>query len=142
MTDFKARLDEARQCWNRGDLAGYLSVYDDSIKLHGYSPEPMNKAAVTGFYQQVFSALGDDGRPNPTLVFHEFMLEGELYCCRFTLSGVHRGSFLGVPATGKRYVLNGITMMRHADNRVVERWSSADMLGLLIQIGAVPPPPG
>jgi predicted ester cyclase len=45
-----------------------------------------------------------------------------------------------LPATGKPYVLAGITIMRFAGDTVVERWSSADMLGVLVQIGAIPPP--
>jgi hypothetical protein len=48
---------------------------------------------------------------------------------------------MGVPATSKPYVLPGITIMRFGGGTVVERWSSADMLGVLVQIGAVPPPP-
>jgi hypothetical protein len=47
---------------------------------------------------------------------------------------------MGVPATNRPYTIGGITMMRFAGGRVVERWSCADMLGLLVQIGAVPPP--
>ena len=140
MSDFRARYEQARQSWNSGDLAGYLSIYDEGIKLYGYTPEPMTKPAVTVFYQQIWASLHDEGRPNPSLVFYEVMLEGDLYSCRFTMSGVHTGIFMGVPATGRPYALPGITIVRHANNRAVERWSSADMLGLLIGLGAVPPP--
>ena len=140
MNAMAARVEQARQRWNAGDLAGYLSLYDTSIKLHGYSPEPMDKAAVTAFYQQVCAALSEPGKPNPKLEFHELMTDGDLYCCRFTMSGVHQGSFLGVPATGRPYALGGITMMRFAAGAVIERWSCADMLGLMVQIGAIPPP--
>jgi hypothetical protein len=37
-------------------------------------------------------------------------------------------------------VLPGITMMRFSGDRVVERWSSADFLGLMIQLGGLTPP--
>lgn len=37
-------LSAALECWNAGDLDGYLALYDESIRLHGYSPEPMSKA--------------------------------------------------------------------------------------------------
>lgn len=37
-------LAAAYGSWNAGDLDGYLSLYDEGIALHGYSPEPMNKA--------------------------------------------------------------------------------------------------
>ena len=36
--------------------------------------------------------------------------------------------------------LPGITILQFQDGKCVERWSNADMLGLLIQVGAVPPP--
>ena len=142
MIDHAARVEHARQCWNNGDLAGYLSLYDETIKLHGYTPEPMGKSAVKAFYELVYSSLGEEGRRNPTLVFHEALTERDFYCCRFTMTGTHRGPFLGVPATGRPYSLGGITMMRFSGDRVVERWSNADMLGLLVQIGAIPAPTG
>jgi hypothetical protein len=39
----QAALAAAHESWNAGDLDGYLSLYDEGIALHGYSPEPMNK---------------------------------------------------------------------------------------------------
>jgi predicted ester cyclase len=140
MSYLTTRVEHARQRWNAGDLAGYLSLYDEQIRLHGYTPEPMNKAAVTGFYQMIWSTMAADGKPNPSLDFHDVLSDGDRYCCRFTMSGVHKGTFLGVPATGKPYVLPGITIMHFAGGTVIERWSSADMLSVLVQIGAVPPP--
>jgi hypothetical protein len=38
-------------------------------------------------------------------------------------------------------VLNGQTVT-FRDGRVVERWTTGDMLGLLTQLGASPPPGG
>jgi predicted ester cyclase len=136
MNEITNRVDEARQRWNEGDLPGYLTLYDEMIRLHGYAPEPMNKTVATGFYHQIWSSFGSP----PPLEFHEVMSDGNLYCCRFTMTGTHRAPFMGVPATGRPIVLPGITMMRFSGSRVVERWSSADFLGLMIQIGAVPPP--
>jgi predicted ester cyclase len=138
--DIAARVEQARQRWNAGDLPGYLTLYDEAIKLHGYTPEPMSKPAVTGFYQMIWATMAEVGKPNPTLTFHEVLTDGDLYSCRFAMSGVHQGPFMGVPATGKPYVLPGITIMRFDGPTVLERWSSADMLSVLIQIGAVPPP--
>ena len=42
----EANLQRAFDAWNARDLDGYLALYDDSIRLHGYSPEPMDKASV------------------------------------------------------------------------------------------------
>ena len=50
------------------------------------------------------------------------------------------GRCLGVSPTGRDVALPGITVLHFQDGRCVERWSCADMLGVLVQIGAVPPP--
>lgn len=140
MTDLAARVEAARERWNAGDLDGYLTLYDDNIKLHGYSPEPMDKPAAIGFYQMIWGALAAPGGTNPQLDFHELLSEGQMYCVRFTMSGVQDGDFMGVPATGKPYALAGMTMLRFDGDTVVERWSSADFLGMMIQLGAIPAP--
>lgn len=47
---------------------------------------------------------------------------------------------MGVPATGSEITQPGITIMQFDGERVVERFSQADMLGVLVQIGAIPAP--
>ena len=140
MSDIAACVEKARQSWNAGNLHGYLNLYDAKIRLHGYGPEPMDKESVVGFYRMIWGALPGSGTANPELVFHEVMVDGAMYCCRFTMSGAHQGEFMGVPATGLPYALAGMTMMRFEGDTVVERWSSADFLGLMMQIGAIPAP--
>jgi predicted ester cyclase len=56
------------------------------------------------------------------------------------MTGHHVDEFMGVPATGTKIMLPGITILHFRDGRCVERFSQADMLGLLIQIGVVPAP--
>lgn len=133
-------LLHAVERWNAGDLDGYLTLYDASIRLHGYSPEPMDKAGVTEFYKVIFSSLPEAGKACPRLDVLDMIGEGDEVACRFVMSGTHSGTFLNVPASGRPYALPGITMLKFAGGKVIERWSSADMLGLLVQVGAVPPP--
>ena len=45
----EANLQRAFEAWNARDLDGYLDLYDEGIRLHGYSPEPMGKSEVRGF---------------------------------------------------------------------------------------------
>jgi predicted ester cyclase len=133
--DNEAAVRRAADAWNACDLDGYLELYDESIRLHGYSPEPMDKTEATGFYRGVLAALD-----RPRLDFHDVFGSGEKLVLRFTMSGRHVEEFLGVPATGREIALPGITILHFADGRVVERWSQADLLGFLVQAGAVPPP--
>jgi predicted ester cyclase len=128
-------LAAAQASWNAGDLSGYLELYDESIRLHGYAPEPLGKAEVREFYAAIFAAFDA-----PQLEFHEVLWDGGACTIRFTMTGRHIGEFMGVPATGNDIALPGITILRFAGARVVERFSQADMLGLLVQLGAMPAP--
>ncbi|QEC46233.1 ester cyclase [Baekduia soli] len=131
----QAMLTQAVDRWNAGDLDGYLELYDERIALYGYAPQPLDRTEVRAFYEAIFSAFDA-----PTLVFHETLWDGDACSVRFTMSGRHVGEFMGVPATGTAIALDGITVLHFDGGRVVERHSQADMLGLLVQIGAVPAP--
>lgn len=135
MSEQSDALRSALERWNDGDLAGYLELYDERIRLYGYSPAPLGKEEVRAFYQAIFEAF--DG---PQLEFHETLWEGERCAIRFTMTGTHGGAFMGVPATGRPVALAGITILHFEGPRVIERHSSADMLGLLVSLGAVPAP--
>jgi predicted ester cyclase len=126
-------LDQAVARWNAGDLDGYLDLYDPGVRLHGYTPEAMDRTEVAQFYAGIVAAF-----PGCSLTLHETFADGERLVCRFTLAGRHDGPFLGVPATGREIAMAGITILHFRAGRCVERWSCADMLGVLVQIGAVP----
>jgi predicted ester cyclase len=64
--------------------------------------------------------------------------EGDKVVARWTTWGTHTGSFQGIPPTGRRVSLTGITIFRLEEGRIVEEWSESDTLGLLQQIGAIP----
>jgi predicted ester cyclase len=132
-----ANLHRAIDAWNAGDLDGYLDVYDDGVRLHGYAPEPMDKTGVRDFYSMILRAF-----PGSQLTLDEELVDGERVALRFTQRGVHEGEFMGLAATGRAFALTGQTVLHFAHGRVIERWSTADMLGLLGQLGAMPAPPG
>jgi predicted ester cyclase len=135
MATSQQALDAAYQSWNAGELDRHLALYDDGIRLHGYSPEPMSKAEVRQFYEGIFAAFD-----SPKLEFHETLWDGDACAIRFTMRGRHVGEFMGVPPTGIEIALPGLTILHFRGDRVVERFSNADMLGLLVQLGAVPAP--
>jgi predicted ester cyclase len=57
-----------------------------------------------------------------------------------TARGTHQGEFMGIAPTGQPVSFNAIDVVRIAGGKIVERWSQADNLALLQQLGAVPPP--
>jgi predicted ester cyclase len=47
---------------------------------------------------------------------------------------------MGIPPTRKQIEVFGITIIRFAGGKWVERWNQVDMLGWLQQLGAIPAP--
>jgi predicted ester cyclase len=133
----RAGLTAAIEAWNKEDGEGYLAIYDPSIRHHGLAPEPFDEAGNRAFYEAMWAAF-----PGAQISVLDTVAEGDKLAARFTLSGEHHGEFMGIAPTGRPFVLQGQTVMRFADGRVVERWTTSDQLGLLIQLGAVPPPGG
>ncbi len=78
--------------------------------------------------------------PDSALRVEEEIAEGEKVAIRWSFSGTHKGSLLGVPATGKRVTWTGITIYRIVDGRVVEEQGEEDFLGFFRQVGLVRQP--
>jgi predicted ester cyclase len=76
----------------------------------------------------------------PDLFSHEDALlgDGDLVVIRWTITGTHTGTFLGVAPTGKSIQVSGEDMLRVADDKFVEHWGGvADQMDdFLKQIGA------
>ena len=91
------------------------------------------KASVSGF----LSAFPD------LKVTSDFQVaEGDKVVMRYTAIGTHTGELMGMPATGKRVHMTGISIARVAGGKIVEEWNEADMMGMMQQLGVVPAPGG
>jgi steroid delta-isomerase-like uncharacterized protein len=99
-------------------------------------PEPMHGPA--GYLAIIGMMRG--GFPDIQWSLEEMVAEGDKVAARFVMRGTHRGAFLGVPATGKTIQVQALNIYRFSDGQIVEETGQPDMLGLLQQIGAVPPP--
>ena len=78
----------------------------------------------------------------PDLVFsiQEQISEGDKVASRFEWTGTHRGTFLGVPATGRSVRVWGIVIDRLEQGRIKDTRIIMDILGLMIQLGVLAPP--
>jgi steroid delta-isomerase-like uncharacterized protein len=129
----EAALAAARDEWNAGSLEGYLRLYAPDAVVHGYAGVGPGLAGIRQFYEAFWA-----GFPGSQLAFDDVFAVEDRVACRFVLRGTHAGEFQGIPATGKRVEVPGITILRFDAGRCVERWSQADFLGLLGQLGVLP----
>ena len=72
----------------------------------------------------------------------EQIAEGDKVLTRFDWTGTHRGTFLGVPATGRPVKVWGMVIDRLEGGKIKDTRILMDALGLMMQLGVIPPPQG
>lgn len=102
---------------------------------HFGSPEPIHREdllQVLAMYEGAFS--------DQKYTIIDQVAEGDRVTTRTTWEATHSGEFEGLPPTGKRVLISGIAISRVKDGQIFERWLEMDRLGMLQQLGLVPPP--
>lgn len=119
----------------KGDWDLFDELWSEDFVDH--TPQPgagSDKAGVLGLYQGIRTAF-PDFRPE----IHWQVAAGNTVTTYKTYHGTHRGTFLGVPATGKAVSFYTIDVMKVEDGKIVAHWGVATLLDLMQQLGAVPP---
>ncbi len=126
------------EVWSTGNVALRDSFLAADYRGHvAGSAEPLDRegwaAWFTGF-RQAF--------PDARFTVEDMIAEGDRVAARLTMRGTHRGELNGIPPTGREVVVTGMSIERVVDGRIVEGWNENDALGMLGQLGVLPPPSG
>jgi steroid delta-isomerase-like uncharacterized protein len=126
-------LDEA---WSGGQFAVIDEVVALGFVYHepalGDIPGPEGLKQTIMGYRMAY--------PDLKFTSEEMIAEGDLVAMRWTARGTQNGELMGIPATGLATTSVGINIACFdADGKMVEQWSSWDVLGLMQQLGAVQP---
>ena len=78
--------------------------------------------------------------PDIRLSIEDEVAEGDKVVTRWSAVGTHLGEFMGQAPTGKTITINAIYIYRLEGGKIAELWLSPDTLGLMVQLGVVPPP--
>ncbi len=121
---------------NRGDESFLDQYMGNSYIYHGPDGD-LDKEGFKKFHHMVLGAFS-----NYTMrIEDEFGKEDEVVT-RWEFSGTHTGDFQGVEPTGNRIKFNGMIISKFENDRVVEEWEVVDRLGMMKQLGMLPPPEG
>lgn len=81
-----------------------------------------------------------DAFPDLNITVDQQVAENDLVAVRWTARGTNTGSGNGIPATGRAVQTHGTTLFRLDDGKIAEEWTCANSLGLMRQLGLLPPP--
>ncbi len=136
--DNTATMRTAYDRINAGDIDGFGQlVADDFVEHQGGPGFPATKAGTLEFFRSLRGAF-----PDMCMTVDDLIASENKTVARVTISGTHRGDFMGVPATGARVAMQLVDIMRFdGAGLVCEHWGVADMLSLMQQLGVVPDGP-
>ncbi len=78
--------------------------------------------------------------PDMRLTHHESIAEGDKVVIYWSASGTQKGELAGVPPSGKQMNVKGFDLFKIKNGKLVEMWQSFDQLGMMQQLGVLPPP--
>jgi len=99
---------------------------------YGHQPPGRGPSGAKDDYREFVGGFKD-----ARFEIDDLIVADDRVVARWTCSGTHTGDFIGIPATGKKVTVLGISMYRLRDGKIVETRNSADVLGMLVQLGAV-----
>lgn len=117
---------------NSGNLERFKELMSPNVVDH--DPAPDQGPGPEGFihFFETFRAAFPDLKVD---VKH-MVADEENVSIAYTVTGTHKGDFMGVRATNKKIEARGVQIARFENGRIVKRWGSSDELGILKQIGA------
>jgi predicted ester cyclase len=121
----KAIARVAFEVWNSGDL-DRLDQYIASDVVHHDPYDPNGSHGLAGMKKTI--ARNRQITPDLSISIDDQIAEGNKVATRWTAT---------MTRDGKKVSLQGVTIDRFDNGKIVEAWRNIDMLGLLQQTGAV-----
>ncbi len=115
----------------RFELAGEFYAKDFvNHGVHRNATLEEDQAALRGWHEAF---------PDIAISAEKLIAEGDLVTVYWIARGTNTGAGNGLPATGKKVELAGITIWRILDGKIKEEWSAFDQLSMMQQLGLLPP---
>jgi steroid delta-isomerase-like uncharacterized protein len=136
--DHEASIRRLCDLINAGDIGGLgRQVADDFVEHEEVPGFPPTKAGLLQYFRMLLAAF-----PDLRMVAEDVITSGEKAVARVRVNGTQEDAFMGMPATGKRFDVQLIDIIRFGvDGQAREHWGVTDQLGMMQQLGAIPAGP-
>ena len=119
----------------KGNLEAIPDFVGPNIVFRGpYTPDPIQGiAAFTELIAMLHAAFSD-----LQITEEDMVVEGDTVATRWTLSGTHKGEFMGTGPSGEPFRFTGTAFYRIADGKIVETWTTNNSLETLRELASTP----
>ena len=138
----RAIAKQFHEAFNRGDLDAAAGFFSEDCHNHGRRVGRARVRMVLGEIKTNF--------PDARITILNSVAEADWVVVRCHYSGTHRGSarlpvdggmLVGVPPTGRSFEVQHIHMFRIQNGKITEHFANRDDVGMMRQLGLIPPPP-
>ena len=126
-------LEEA---FNQGNLAIVDALLaPNSISHHSSWGTPANRMGLKQLIAMFRTAF-----PDLNCTVEDEITQDNKVAAHWKIRGTHTGIFLGNPPTSKPILVQGLVYVCIENDQIIESWLMIDQMGMLQQLGLVPPP--
>jgi steroid delta-isomerase-like uncharacterized protein len=120
---------------NKRNMTLVGELLDPGYVYHGVvEGDIIGVEAMKQFLTWLYAAFPDDQH-----MIQEQVAEGDKVVTRWSFTGTHQGELMGLAPTGKQVKTSGMVIDRIVEGKIVEEREEWDALGMMQQLGAVPP---
>jgi steroid delta-isomerase-like uncharacterized protein len=121
--------------WNRGNLDVIPELFTKDVVCHMvHSPDIKGQDNW-----RVFITAFRNAFPDIQFTIEDHFGEGDKVATRWVFTGTHTGELTGIPPTGTKITVKGVNIYHFKDGKISEFWVTLDDLGMLQQLGVIPP---
>jgi predicted ester cyclase len=119
---------------NEGNAETFDVLIGDDACQHGPFPGlgagPAGPKAAVERLRRAF--------PDLHVMIEDVFSDEDKAAVRWAARGTHSGELSGFAPTGRHVIFTGISIFKIAQGKIREIWMELDMLGILLQAGAIP----
>ena len=125
------------EVWNKGDCRSLGEYLSTQYEIRNDPGDPWNGKTIneTEFRERV--AYSRNAFPDLRFDLQEMIEEDDKIAVRWSMSGTHRGDLPQLPATGKKFLITGMTFYYFKEGKLCGHTQAFNQLGFLSQIGAL-----
>ncbi|MFH8612871.1 ester cyclase [Streptomyces sp. NPDC018029] len=133
----KAAFNRLHEAQSSGDLELFCKAVDEVVAPDVLIRTPLPVDATGAEALKQVGAILFRAFPDLHVEVEDVIAERDKLVFRNTVTGTHRGAYMGVPPTGKSITYKEIMIVRFVDGRIAETWGLVDVLAQMKQLGLI-----
>jgi steroid delta-isomerase-like uncharacterized protein len=120
------------ECWNKGNLKAISEYLSANCRYHDPA-FPHLTSGADNIRNHIENCRR--GFPDMKITIEDTVSEGNEVVHHWTVTGTHKGHFLGVAPTNKKATVSGTSIFRIEKSKIAEQWSDWNLMTLMEQLG-------